>query len=163
LLVSSANQRSTRFSHDALVRGEVQYEARVRGQPALDRRRLVRAAVVQHEMHVELGGDLAVKGGQEPLELDRAVAAVQPADDLAGGQIEGGVEARGAGAPVVVGGALGRAGQHRQDRGGAIQRLDLGLLIDAQHDRALGRVQVEPDDVADLVEQQRVLESFHVS
>jgi hypothetical protein len=44
-----------------------------------------------------------------------------------------------------VGGAFGRTGQHRQDRCGAIERLDLALLIDAQHDRALGREQpVEP-------------------
>jgi hypothetical protein len=35
----------------------------------------------------ELVGDLAVERVQEPLELDRAVAAVQPADDLAGRQI----------------------------------------------------------------------------
>ena len=53
--------------------------------------------------------------------------------------------------------ALGDAGAHRQDRGGAVQRLDLGLLIDAQHDGALGRVEIQADDVADLVDEQRVL------
>ena len=37
-----------------------------------------------------------------------------------------------------------------------MQRLDLGLLIHAEHDRALGRVQVEPDDVADLGDELRV-------
>ena len=37
------------------------------------------------------------------------------------------------------------------------ERLDLGLLIDAEHDRALGRVEIEPDDVADLVDELRVL------
>ena len=138
-------------------RGEVQHEARVGGQPALDRRRLVGGGVVEHEVDVEVGGDLAIERGQELLELDRAVAGVQRADDLAGGDVQRGVEARGAGALVVVGGALGRAGQHRQDRRGAIERLDLGLLIDAQHDRALGRVEIEPDDVADLVDELRVL------
>ena len=31
------------------------------------------------------------------------------------------------------------------------------LLVDAQHDRALGRVEVQPDDVAHLLDEQRVL------
>ena len=54
-------------------------------------------------------GTSRVDGGQELLELDRAVAAVQRADDLAGGDVQRGVEARRAGALVVVGGALGDA------------------------------------------------------
>jgi hypothetical protein len=57
---------------------------------------------------------------------------------------------------VVVGGALGDAGTHRQDRGGAIQRLDLRLFIDAQDDGPLGRVQIKADDVADFRHEQLV-------
>jgi len=53
-------------------------------------------------------------------------------------------------AGVVVRGALWGAGQHRQDRRSAIERLDLGLHIDAQHDGALGRIEVEADDIAHL-------------
>jgi hypothetical protein len=44
----------------------------------------------------------------------------------------------------------------RPDRLGAFQRLDLGLLVHAQHDRVLGRVQVQPDHVADLGRKLRV-------
>lgn len=57
---------------------------------------------------------------------------------------------------VVVGGALRGAGQHRQDRRGAIERLNLRFLVDAQHDRALGRVQIQAGDVADLRDELRV-------
>ena len=39
---------------------------------------------------------------------------------------------------------------------GAIQRLDLALLIHEQHHRALGRVEVQPADVFDLVHEQRI-------
>src|SRR5437899_2776095 len=49
------------------------------------------------------------------------------------------------------------------ERLGAIQRLDLRLLIDAEHQRAIWRVEVEADDVAHLVDEQRVcrqLEGF---
>ena len=138
-------------------RGEVQDEPGVREQPALDRRGLVRRGVVEHQVHVEVGRDLAVDGLQELLELDRAVAGVQRADDLAGREVERGVEAGRAVTLVVVGRALGDPRAHRQDRRGPVQRLDLGLLIDAQHDGSLGRVEVQADDIADLVDEQRVL------
>ncbi len=46
--------------------------------------------------------------------------------------------------------------QERHHRGGAVQCLDLGLLVDAQHDSRLRRVQVEGDDVSDLVDELRV-------
>ena len=83
--------------------------------------------------------DLPVDRGQKLLELDRAMAAVQGADDLAAGHVQGVIEAGGPVALVVVRGALEDPGQHRQDRRGAVERLDLGLLIDAEHDGALGR------------------------
>jgi hypothetical protein len=40
---------------------------------------------------------------------------------------------------VVVGGALRHAGQHPQDPNAAIQRSDLGLLIDTQPYSSLDR------------------------
>jgi hypothetical protein len=39
---------------------------------------------------------------------------------------------------------------------GYLQRLNLRLLVHAQHDGALRRVEIEADDVADLVNEQRV-------
>jgi hypothetical protein len=55
-----------------------------------------------------------------------------------------------------VGPALGHARHQRQDRRRPIGRLDPGLLVDAEDDRGLGRGQVEPDDVPDLVDELRV-------
>ncbi len=57
---------------------------------------------------------------------------------------------------VVVAAALGLAGAHRQQRLGSVERLDLALLVDTQHEGAVGRRHVEPDDVANLVHEQRV-------
>jgi hypothetical protein len=62
LLVSSANQRSTRFSHELEVGGEVQVKARVGGEPAPDLGRLVGGAVVEHEIDVQVLGDVLVDG-----------------------------------------------------------------------------------------------------
>jgi len=80
----------------------------------------VGGGVVEDEVDVEVGRDLAVDRLEELLELDRAVAGVQRPDHLTGGDVQCRVEARGALALVVVGRALRCAGEHRQDRRAAI-------------------------------------------
>ena len=120
--------------------------------------------VVTDQVHVQVGGDLLVQLGQELLELGGAVAAVDGADDLAGGHVQRGEQGGDAVADVVVGAPLGHAGHHRQHRRRAVQRLDLALLVHAQHQRLLGRVQIQPDDVADLVDELRIVaDSLNVS
>ena len=57
---------------------------------------------------------------------------------------------------VVVGAFLSLPGLHRQRLLGPVQGLDLGLLVDAEHDRVLRRVQIQPDHVGDLGDQLRV-------
>lgn len=56
-------------------------------------------------------------------------------------------------ADVGVGLAGRCAGQHRQHWCGSIQRLHLSLLVDAQHHGGVRRVQIQPDDIADLVDE----------
>jgi hypothetical protein len=48
-----------------------------------------------------------------------------------------------------VGAALGQPRAQREHRGGPVQGLDLGLLVDGDDDGVVGRRQVEADDVAD--------------
>ena len=48
---------------------------------------------------------------------------------------------------VVVALALGHVRPHREDRLGAIECLNVGLLVDAGHKRCSGRVHVKSDDV----------------
>ena len=101
---------------------------------------------------------------QELAEFDRAVTLVAAADDLAGGDVQGG-EQRGRAVPLVIMAApLDLPWPHRQQRLGAVERLDLRLFIDAEHQGAVGRIDVEPDNVAHprsgrgqaLVDKQRV-------
>jgi hypothetical protein len=68
----------------------------------------------------------------------------------AGRDVERGEETRRAVAHVVVGPSLDRALSERQHRLGPVEGLDLGLLVDREDDRPLGRGEIEPDDVADL-------------
>ena len=51
---------------------------------------------------------------------------------------------------------------HGQQGLGAVQSLDLGLLIDAEHYRLVGRIQVQADDVADLFDKERVCGELEV-
>jgi hypothetical protein len=47
-----------------------------------------------------------------------------------------------------------------KQRLGAVQGLDLGFLVQAEHDRLAGWVQIQPDDVGDLVGEPRILTEF---
>ena len=78
------------------------------------------------------------------------------ADDEARGDVERGEQRGRAVADIVVGAPLRDAGHHRQDRLLAIQRLDLALLVDAEDERPVRRGQVKADDVAYLVDEQRI-------
>jgi hypothetical protein len=60
------------------------------------------------------------------------VAPVERSDDLVGGDLEGGEQGGDAGADVVVAAAFRDTGHHRQDRLGAVQGLDLRLLVHTQ-------------------------------
>src|SRR5450759_3224063 len=65
---------------------------------------------------------------------------------------------------VVVGHRPGAALLHRQTGLGAVERLDLAFFIDREDDGMGGRVDIETDDVAQLVDEARVgreLELFH--
>ena len=135
----------------------MQHEAWVGGQPSLDRRRLVRGGVVEHEVDVELVGDLAVDRCRNFLNSIARWRWCSAPITLPVVRSSAAYRLEVPGALVVVRRALGHAGQHRQDRRGAIERLDLGLLVHAQHDRALRRGEIQADDVADLVDEQRVL------
>jgi hypothetical protein len=58
----------------------------------------------------------------------------------AGGDVEGGKQRRGAVAHIIVGDAFDIAEPHRQHRLGAIERLNLALLVDRQHHGMVGRI-----------------------
>ena len=99
------------------------------GGPAasVHRRRLVGGGVVQHDVHGVLDGNFLVDFLEELLELNRPMPSVQRADHRTRGNVQRGVGAGGACSDVVVTGSGRSAGQHRQHRRGAVQRLDLAI------------------------------------
>ena len=133
------------------------------GEPVADQFGLMARRIVHDDVDVEIGRDMLFDGVEEATEFLRPMARHAFADDGSGLHVEGGKE-RGRPVPLIVMGVpLGLPGSHRQQRLGAIQRLDLRFLIDAEHQRVVRRVEIEADDVAHLVNKQRVcrqLEGF---
>src|ERR1035437_3766640 len=85
-------------------------------------------------------------------------------NDLPGGDVEGGEQGGGTVPFVVVRLPFRQAGPERKNRLGAIQRLDLALLIHTEHNRLVGWMQVETNDVTDFGDKLRIgaeFERFH--
>jgi hypothetical protein len=74
-------------------------------------------------------------------------------DHLTVRDVERGEQSRRPVPDIVVGDAFRVAQPEGQDRLRPFQRLDLGLLVDAQRHGVVGRVQVQPDDAAHLVDE----------
>jgi len=133
-------------------RGEVQVPAAavlVR-QPLGDLRGLVRGQVVQHDVHGKAARDGGVDLFEEPQHVFGGMTLLAVRQHLTGRDVHRREQVGRAVALVVVGHRAGPARDHRQAWLGAVDRLALGLLIEAEHHRPLGRVQVQPDDIDEL-------------
>ena len=76
--------------------------------------------------------------------------------DLACGHVEGGEEGGGAVTDVAMRDAFDVSEPKGQQRLGSLQRLGLALLVDAEHHRVVGWVEVESDDIVDLLDEERI-------
>src|SRR6266545_1905704 len=162
--VMSRNQRSTMLSQEPTGGDEVQVEAWMPLQPALHRRALVRAVVVDDEMQSQLRRRLAVDAGQEADELPATMARQTLANDLAVEQAEGRKQRRRAMARVIMRLPGGDAGTQRQQRRRSVQGLNLALLVHRQHQGLVGWIQVQAHDIPELLHEVRVagqLEGLH--
>ena len=86
-----------------------------------------------------------------------AVAILARPEDSAIGDIERGKERCRAVAHVIVSHRASAAFLERQAGLRAVQSLNLALLITTEHDRVLGRVELEPDHVFELFRKARIV------
>ncbi len=129
-------------------------------EPSPDLLVLVGGVVVQDQMNLQFLGHLTVDGSQKSQELLVTVARQALADHLAGKDVERGKQGGGAVTLVVVGHRLAAALDHRERGLGPVEGLHRRLLVRAQHDRPLGRVQIQTDDVDELVLESRIIRQF---
>src|SRR5262249_27724792 len=97
-----------------------------------------------------------VDGLQKPEELLTAMAAMTFADDFARRHVERGEQRGGPVPPIVVRPTLRRPERHRQNRRGAVERLDLALFVHAQEQRAVRRREIQADNVTDFLDEERI-------
>ena len=131
-------------------RREVQVEAGMRLEPALYRRGLMGGIVVDDEMEIETGGGLLVDQFEKAQELAMSMARHASPDDLAVQHVQRREQGGGAVALVVVGHGAGAPLLHGQSGLGAVEGLDLALFVDAEDQRLVGRIEIEPDHVLHL-------------
>ena len=141
-------------------RSEVQMKTRMLLQPRFDLGMFVRGVVIQDQMQVAIGWRLLIEQPQELQPLDMPVACLALSDHRAIGDIERGKERGRPVAHIVVGEGAGPAFLHRQARLRAIQSLHLTLLIAAEDQRVLRRIEIEPDDILQLLGKVRIVGDF---
>jgi hypothetical protein len=124
--VSFAKKPSTALSHEG-GRGVVEHEARMT---------LMRPAIVEDDVNDPADRNLGFDSVQEADEFLVPITLHAAPDDLAVEHIEGGKQ--GGGAVAVV------------DAMGAAEHLDLRFLLDREHDGMRRRIEIKPDDVAQL-------------
>ena len=110
------------------------------GEPALDHGRRVRARVVEHQMHVERRRDGGINRIEEVPELHAPMPLVQFAHHRAALHVQRGEEIARPVPDIVMTVAFDLARAHRPDGRRPFRRLNLGLLVDAEHERAVGRL-----------------------
>ena len=133
----------------AVGRGEMEADVWVAGEPAFALG-LVGRKIVEDDVDLLawIGGDDAV---HEIEELDAPATLVVAGSDVAAEHVERGKQGRGAVALVVVAAAAERPSVGQLEIAlGALQRLDVRLLVDRNDQRTLGRVEIEPDNLGRL-------------
>ena len=138
-------------------------EAAMPRQPCQHLGVLVRGIVVENDVEQFARRHLGLDGVEEADELLVPVALHAVADDPALQHVQGGANRVVVPFPLVVvrHGAVA-AFLPRQARLGAVERLDLALLIHRQHDGVHGRIDIETDAIADLGSEQRIVRQLEL-
>lgn len=109
---------------------EVEVEAWVSSEPAPDRRSSVGREVVEDDVDLEVVFDTAIELAEKVHEVLGAVLSLDLRHDFSGSDVESREETERAVANVVVGLPFRHSEVHRQNRLGALEGLDLRLLVD---------------------------------
>jgi hypothetical protein len=107
--------------------------------------------VVEDDVDRLVGRNTALNSVEKADEFDMAVALHAAADNGAVEYAEGSEQGSGAVPLIVVRHSLTAPRLDRQAGLGAIQRLDLAFFIDRQYHGVGRRIDIEPDDIAELV------------
>jgi hypothetical protein len=131
-------------------RREVQAHVLVQGQELAHPLGLMRGEVVEDDVNLLMIGVLGHHRAQKSDELFAGVTGCGLTDNLARLGVEGGIEREGSASDVLETVALCPTRRHGQDRIPPVESLNGRLLVQAEYDRVLRRVEVEPNHVSSL-------------
>jgi len=77
-------------------------------------------------------------------------------ENAPGGDVQRGEQRSRPVADIVVGDALNISEPHRHEGLSSIERLNLALFVNTEHQRVIGRVEIEPHDIAHLLDEKRI-------
>ena len=137
-------------------------KARVAIEPGANVRMLVGGIVVENDVDDLIDRNLRLDGVQKSNEFLMTMTLHIAADDRAVEDVEGGEQCGRTVPFVVVGHRAGAAWLDRQTGLGAVERLDLALLVDREDDSMGGRIDIEADDVAQLVDEPLMSTAFAI-
>ena len=106
--------------------------------------------VVGDDMNLGIGGLSGDHLAQKLYKLCAGVTAGRPAQDFAGGRVQGRVERKSAVAKVFESVTFGAPRRKRQDGVQTVKGLNGALFIDTENSRMSRRLQVETDDCGRL-------------
>ena len=136
--------------------GEVEHEAGMTIEPGPRLGMLMRAVIVEDDVDDPAYRDLGLDGVQKADEFLVPVTLHAAPDNLAFEDIERGEQGGGAVSLVIMRHRAGSPFLDRQAWLGAVERLDLRFLVDREHDGMGRRIDIKPDDVAQLGGELRV-------
>ena len=136
---------------------EVKEEPLVACQPRQNGWMLVSGVIVENDMDRLSSRKLGVDGVEEAYELLVAVALHAAADHLALQHVQRRKECGRSVALVIVGLGSSAALLHGKAGLGAVQRLDLALLVEQKNDGMGRRIDIEPYHIAQLLHEPRVI------
>ena len=134
--------------------------ARMTRQPAPHLGRFVGGIVVENGVDEFAGRGFGLQGVEEANELLMAIALHVLAEHRSFEHVERGKQRCRSMALVVVGHGRRAALLHRQARLGPVERLDLALLVDAEHHGMRRRADMESDDGAELLGEGGIVGQF---
>ena len=131
-------------------------ESRPLRRPGLDFGVLVGAVVVDDQVQIELLGHLFVDPSQKAEELLVPVTGLAFGDHRTGGHIQRGKQGGGSVVDVVMRHIFHVVQSHGQQRLRPVQSMNPRLFVYAEHDSDLGWTEIQADDVANLLHNERI-------
>ena len=118
------------------------------------------AVIVQNEMNIQGLGHRLIDPIEELTKLYRPMTTAKFADNSAALNFKRGKQRSGPVTSIVMAASFDLTRPHRKHRLRAVQSLNLRLFVNTQNEGLGGRVEVQSDDIANLLDEKRVLGKF---